>query len=78
MKTLPPTVFSSRAHLPKPQRTRQHYTTEFLASQVKGTKEKTTGRQKGWRMEALIGNMSTFFCLHVKKTCSKRGEEQRV
>lgn len=34
-KTGPPTVCSSRAHVLQPQRTRQHSTTEFLASYVK-------------------------------------------
>ena len=31
--------------------------------------------QKGRRMEALIGNMSPFFCLYIKKECSKIDEE---
>src|SRR5215471_18753816 len=31
-------VFSSRLHLPKPQRARQQFTTEFLAAQVNGAK----------------------------------------
>src|SRR5215831_15277374 len=35
-------VFSSRLHLPKPQRARQQFTTEFLAAQVNGAKVVTT------------------------------------
>src|SRR5258708_3571345 len=42
-----PPVFSSRTHLPKPQRTRQQYTTEFLASQ----RERTTERSSPYPIE---------------------------
>src|SRR3989442_977826 len=54
----PSLVFSSRAHLPKPQRTRQHHATEFLTSHME--------RRKGLRTALSWRGNSADLLQHAK------------